>query len=110
MKANPIAARGGKDRIRQLATIQRPGCYERAAHATDNSPGLVLFVQVLGNQCHQLPSTCARAMRERMIAAGLTKAESIDRLLEGVESAVNGPERVQITFTLVQAWGAKPSK
>lgn len=56
-----------------------------------------------------MPLIGARAMRERMIAAGLTTAEEIDRLIEGVEIAVNDPERVQITFTLVQVWGAKPS-
>lgn len=68
-------------------------------------------VQALQNRhpYMRMPLIGARAMRERMIAAGLTTAEEIDRLIEGVENAVNDPERVQITFTLVQVWGAKPS-
>lgn len=57
----------------------------------------------------QMPLIGARAMRERMIAAGLTTGKELDRLIQGVEKAVNDPERVQITFTLVQVWGTKSS-
>lgn len=68
-------------------------------------------VQALQNRhpYMRMPLIGARAMRERMIAAGLTTVEKIDQLIAGVESAVNDPERVQITFTLVQVWGVKPS-
>lgn len=57
----------------------------------------------------RMPLIGARALRERMIAAGLTTAKEIDRLTQGVERAVNDPDRVQITFTLVQVWGRKSS-
>jgi SAM-dependent methyltransferase len=43
----------------------------------------------------RMPLIGARAMRDRMIAAGLTTAQELDRLIEGVENAVNDPERVQ---------------
>ena len=56
----------------------------------------------------RMPLIGARAMRERMLDAGLTTARELDRLISGVEQAVNDPDRVQFTFTLVQVWGSKP--
>lgn len=55
----------------------------------------------------RMPLIGARAMRERMIEAGLTTGREFERLVQGVERAVNDPDQVQITFTLVQVWGRK---
>ena len=55
----------------------------------------------------RMPLIGARAMRERMIEAGLTTEREFERLVQAVEQAVNDPDRVQVTFTLVQAWGRK---
>ena len=66
-------------------------------------------VQAL-QDCHpymRMPLIGARAMRERMIEAGLTTEREFERLVQAVEQAVNDPDRVQVTFTLVQAWGRK---
>jgi len=68
-------------------------------------------VQAL-QDCHpymRMPLIGASAMRERMIGAGLTTARELDHLIKSVERAVNDPDRVQITFTLVQVWGWKPA-
>lgn len=66
-------------------------------------------VQAL-QDCHpymRMPLIGACAMRERMIEAGLTTEREFERLVQAVEQAVNDPDRVQVTFTLVQAWGRK---
>ena len=66
-------------------------------------------VQAL-QDCHpymRMPLIGARAMRERMIEAGLTTEREFERLVQAVEQAVNDPDRVQVTFTLVQVWGRK---
>ncbi len=57
----------------------------------------------------RMPLIGARAMRERMIEAGLTTEREFERLVQAVEQAVNDPDRVQVTFTLVQVWGRKPN-
>ncbi len=51
----------------------------------------------------------AWAMRERMIAAGLTTAAEFEELVQAVEDCLADPERMQITFTMVQVWGRKPT-
>ncbi|PAU82362.1 hypothetical protein CK501_04255 [Halovibrio salipaludis] len=53
----------------------------------------------------RMPLIGARAMRERMLQAGLTSEKELDHLIQAVEEAVNDPDRVQVTFTLVQVWG-----
>ncbi|TDT41679.1 methyltransferase family protein [Halospina denitrificans] len=55
----------------------------------------------------RMPLIGAKAMRERMLEAKLTTAQELDRLINGVEQAVDDPDRVQFTFTLVQVWGRK---
>lgn len=50
----------------------------------------------------------ARAMRDRMIEAGLTTDAELETLLSAVEDCANDPERIQITFTVIQVWGRKP--
>lgn len=50
----------------------------------------------------------ARAMRERMIAAGLTTEAEFEELVQAVQECLDDPERMQITFTTVQVWGRKP--
>ena len=55
-----------------------------------------------------MPLIGARAMRQRMLDARLTTRRELDRLISGVQQAVDDPDRVQVTFTLVQVWGTKP--
>ncbi len=51
----------------------------------------------------------ANAMRQRIIAAGLsTDAELADLLLDA-EQRANDPDTFQISFTVTQVWGRKPS-
>lgn len=62
--------------------------------------------------CHpymRMPLIGARAMRGRLIASGLTDEKEFEELTQAVEQAANDPDRVQVTFTLIQAWGRKPA-
>ncbi|MDN3519129.1 methyltransferase domain-containing protein [Aquisalimonas lutea] len=62
-----------------------------------------------GHPYMRMPVIGARAMRERMIAAGLVTDREFDTLVQAVEQAIQNPDQVQITFTLVQAWGIRPA-
>ena len=51
--------------------------------------------------------TGVEAIRQRAIDAGISTAEELDRLVKSVENCVSDPDYIQITFTLIQAWGKK---
>lgn len=61
--------------------------------------------------CHpymRMAVTGAEAMRERAVAAGITTHDELDRLSQAVEQCAADPHRIQISFTLIQAWGTNP--
>ena len=51
----------------------------------------------------------ANAMRGQIVAAGLSTEAELDDLLADVERQASDPDSMQITFTVTQVWGRKPS-
>lgn len=51
--------------------------------------------------------TGVEAIRNRAVEANITTDEELDKLVQAVEQCVSDPNRIQITFTLIQVWGKK---
>jgi SAM-dependent methyltransferase len=51
--------------------------------------------------------TGVEAIRNRAVDTGITTDEELDKLVQAVEQCVSDPNRIQITFTLIQVWGQK---
>lgn len=56
----------------------------------------------------RLPIVGVTAMRERLVAAGITTDVELDDLLADIEARVRDIETFVITFTITQVWGRKP--
>jgi len=62
-----------------------------------------------GHPYMRMPIVAVKAMRDRIIAAGISTSNELDALLADVEVFASDPETFQITFTVTQVWGRTPS-
>ncbi len=53
--------------------------------------------------------TGVEAIRERAVYSGITSNNEMDHLVHSVKQCIADPNRIQITFTLIQVWGQKQS-
>ena len=81
----------------------------RAAGVLDLQLRAAVLALPAGHPYLQMPLVGLAALRPHIVAAGISTDEELDALAAGVRAAAADPERFQVSFTLVQAWGRVPA-